>query len=194
MLDVARVMAWPFVPVTRLFAERDTMLYALGVGAGLPAEDLRFVYEKALQALPTMAAVLGSEVSWLADPRAGCAWQQVVHGEQRLTVHRPLPPAGSVTLRSRVEGISDKGEGRGAVISIAGQLSDAVTGNLLATLGTVLFLRGDGGCGSAGSVSEIGPPPPDRAPDHVLDLPTVPAQALLYRLSGDYNPIHVEDE
>lgn len=173
--------------------ERDTMLYALGLGAGadpLDPDELKLVTEFDLKAIPTMATVLALGAS--PSSLTGFDYRQAVHGEQSVTMHRPLPVAGAARAESRVLSVHDKGPGRGAVMLFETVLTDAASGDPIATLGSSAFARGDGGFGGP---NEPAPPPhavPDRAPDLSVDMPTRPDQALLYRLSGDYNPLHAD--
>lgn len=199
MIDYDKTKAWRSGEIRHAYAARDTILYALGLGLGsdpLEPRQLRYVYEKDLVALPSMAAVLGSPGFWMRDrAELGIDYLKLVHGEQGLTVHRPLAAAAAVVGESRVVRIVDKGEGRGAVLHVEKQLRDAADGALLATTEQVLFLRGDGGFSrgtGADAPAEAGAPMPETAPDAVLDLPTRPEAALVYRLSGDLNPLHAD--
>ena len=176
------------------WGDRETILYALGIGLGsdpLSAAELPFVYEKNLKAIPTIATVL----AWGAGPdieQMGFNPMLSVHGEEQLVIHRPLPAAGEVSASGRVTQVIDKGEGKGAIIIWETYLRDAEGQELIATLTTTCFARGDGGFGGPTG----GPPAPhlvpERAPDLSLDFPTRPDQALLYRLSGDRNPLHAD--
>ena len=195
MLDVETVMGWRFDPVEQAYDARDSMLYALGLGYGSDPMDpaaLRHVYEDGLVAVPTMAVVLGNPGPWTRDPRTGIDWVRALHGEQGLVVHAPLPPAGRVIGHCRVAGIIDKGAGKGALLMQERKLFDAATGTLLATRTTTSFLRGDGGCGAPPREQPRPTAIPDRAPDIVHDVTTRPEQALIYRLSGDMNPVHAD--
>ncbi|MFM9924570.1 MaoC/PaaZ C-terminal domain-containing protein [Variovorax sp. H27-G14] len=199
MLDYRKARDWHSGDVRHTYTPRDTMLYALGLGLGtdpLDEKQLRFVYEKELVALPTMAAVLASPGFWMRDRKEiGIDFMKLVHGEQAVRLHAPLPPSGTVVGRTRVTRVVDKGEGKGAILHAQKELVDA-EGQALATVESVYFLRGDGGFSAAdGQCDEPAPPSPavpDAAPEHLLDLPTRPEQALLYRLSGDMNPLHAE--
>lgn len=117
MIDYEKTKAWRSDPVRHTYTERDTILYALGVGFAadpLVLEELRFVYEKELQAVPTMAAVLASPGFWMRDRKElGIDYLKLVHGEQGVTIHSPLPAAGTLIGQSRVTRIVDKGEGKG---------------------------------------------------------------------------------
>jgi acyl dehydratase len=199
MLDYRKARDWHSGDVRHAYTAKDTMLYALGLGLGadpLDARQLRFVYEKDLAALPTMAAVLASPGFWMRERQEiGIDFMKLVHGEQALRLHAPLSPAGTVVGRTRVTRVVDKGEGKGAILHAEKELFDA-EGRALATVESVYFLRGDGGFSALNGQSDDPAPPavatPERAPDHTLDLPTRPEQALLYRLSGDMNPLHAE--
>ena len=200
MIDYEQLMRWPLPPVTQTYTERDTIVYALGLGTAnsMPLDDagLRWVFEGApggLAALPSMAVVLATGPFWMQDPATGIAWQRILHGEQMLTLHKPLPPAATVTGEHRIEAIFDKGADKGAVMLLSRRLFDAASGDLLATVGSTVFMRGDGGFGGRSEgAPKPHPVPADRPPDLTLDLPTRAEQALIYRLSGDLNPLHVD--
>ncbi|MXW90884.1 MAG: 3-alpha,7-alpha,12-alpha-trihydroxy-5-beta-cholest-24-enoyl-CoA hydratase [Rhodospirillaceae bacterium] len=194
VLDPQKIMDWPFEPVEQAYTERDTILYALGCGLGFDPLDeaqLRFVFEEPeLLALPSMAAVLSPPGFWARHPDTGIDWVRILHGEQAMEIHRPLPAAARVVATTKVTDIVDKGPGKGALLFAERTVRDADSGENLATLRSTTFARGDGGCGGT---TETAPPPhpvPDRAPDLVCDLPTAPNSALIYRLSGDPNPLH----
>lgn len=199
MIDYDKTKAWRSGEVRHTYTARDTILYALGLGLGNDPMDegqLRYVYEKGLVVLPTMAAVLASPGAWMRDRQElGIDFLKLVHGEQSVTLHQPLAAAGTVVGESRVVRIVDKGEGKGAVLHVEKTLRDAATASLVATAEQVLFLRGDGGF-SGGQGGDAPAPAlaavPDGPPDAVLELPTRPEAALVYRLSGDLNPLHVE--
>ena len=198
MIDYEKTKAWRSGPVRHAYTTRDTILYALGVGFGadpLDANELRFVYEKELSAVPTMAAVLASPGFWMRERKElGIDFLKLVHGEQGVTIHSPLPAAGTLIGESRVSRIVDKGEGKGAVMHVEKTLTDEEDGRLLATVEMVLFLRGDGGFSKNGGGDEAAPPAPavpEGEPEARIELPTRADAALLYRLSGDLNPLHV---
>lgn len=194
-IDYERLKARPFEHIVHEYTERDTMLYALGVCCGADptdARDLRFVYEEQLQALPTMAAVMCTPGFWLKEPDTGVDWQRVLHGEQSLVIHRPLAPRGRLIGKPVIEEIIDKGPGKGALIYVRRDLRDADSGELVCTVRLTSFARGDGGFGGpAGPVKPVHRLP-ERAPDERCALPTWPHSALLYRLNGDYNPLHAD--
>jgi acyl dehydratase len=177
------------------FTKKDAILYALGVGVGADPQsqtDLQFVYEKHLVALPTFPVVLGA--TRVRDLGLGLDYLKLVHGEQSMTLHRAPPVEGTVVTRTRVLGVMDKGRDKGAVVVLRRQVADDVDGLPIATLDMTLFARGDGGIGS--SITEVPAPRciPDRSPDAVLQLKTLAQSALIYRLSGDLNPLHADPE
>jgi len=178
------------VPFT--WDDRDAMLYALGTGMGYDPLDLReleFVYEKNLKVLPTFATIVARP----GDPGpVPLNRALVLDGGRRLTMHGSLSGTGNVLLHGRIVSAVDKGIGKGAILTREVVIRDAVTNEKLATLVTDVLARGDGGFG--------GPPPhvsasarlPSRTPDRIVDIATMPSQALLYRLSGDRNPLHID--
>jgi acyl dehydratase len=194
-IDYARLMARPFPDVVQSYGVKDTILYALGLGLGqdpLDAAQLRHVYEEGLVALPTMAVVLAGPGFWLREPDTGVDWPKVLHGEQGLTLHRPLPVEGKVIGRLRIDEIIDKGPGRGALMYTTREVLDASSGDLLCSITSTSFLRGDGGFG--GPTGPIRQPHavPETAPDLHFDWSLGRHAALLYRLNGDWNPVHAD--
>jgi acyl dehydratase len=194
-LDPHKVLNWKFPEVEHTYTEKDTILYALGLGCGADpdaADDLRFVYERGLLALPTMAVVLGYPGNWLESGESTADYSKVLHGEQSLTLHRPVPPAGTVVGRTRIVDLLDKGRDKGAVLYTERAILDKGSGAPIATMASTTMLRGDGGWGG-----KPGPQPtphtlPEGAPELTLDLKTHANSALIYRLSGDRNPLHAD--
>jgi acyl dehydratase len=187
------------------YRDKDVMLYALGVGMGqdpMNETELAYVYEKNLKVIPTAATVLAAAARGTAAPAADLPaghrpsqinFLMVVHGEQKVELHKPLPTSGEFTTESRTAGAFDKGEGKGAVIINETIWRDA-SGEKVATLTGSTFARGDGGFGGP---SEGAPEPhtvPTRAPDLSVDFTTREDQALLYRLNGDRNPLHSDPD
>ena len=171
------------------------MLYALSVGAAsdpCDPRELRFVFEKDLCVLPTIAAVLAHPGAWIANPCFGVNYPKLLHGEQQLIVHRPLAPAGEIDASYRLAAVVDKGEGKGALVHFEKQLHDAKSSELLCTVRSTLFLRGDGGAGSFGTAPEPLPATPDVPLERLDELKTSIGSALLYRLNGDRNPLHAD--
>ena len=182
----------PGEPRERSWTSTDALLYAIGVGAGLddPLAELEFTTENSegisQQVLPTYAVLL-------AHGRFGTAGDydpaMLVHAEQGFELHRPLPVAGTARTVATVTGIYDKGSG--ALVVTENTATDAATGEPLITSRTSLFIRGEGNFGGERGSSEPWQQP-DRAPDFRVVQPTRPEQALLYRLSGDRNPLHAD--
>lgn len=191
---------------TFTYRDKEVMLYALGIGMGadpMDEKELAFVYEKGLKVVPTAATVLASGARAMEGAPAPqmpaghrpsqINFMMVVHGEQKVELHKPLPTAGTFKVEGRTTGAWDKGAGKGAVIVNETVWTDE-KGEKVATLTGSTFARGDGGFGGP---SEGQPEPhqvPTRSPDLSLDFPTRPDQALLYRLNGDRNPLHSDPE
>ncbi len=195
-MDVQKIRDFKAAPIERRYGHRETILYALGLGYGhdpMDAVGLRFVTEPALCCVPTYAAVLCHDDEW-ARPEFGVDRVRLLHAEQELRLHHPLPPAGLVRASGGVSGIEDKGATRGALLHHRRTLTDAASGQVLASLRSTVFLRGDGGQGGFGEAIEPPAPLPEAPPAHTVDIPTRPDQALLYRLSGDWNPLHADPE
>ena len=203
-IDYHHLKNRPFASVHQHYQARDTMLYALSLGLGndpLDAAALPFVYEGmegGLRALPTLAVVLGYPGFWAREADTGIDWVKLLHGEQRVRWHQPLPADCEVVGKSRITHLTDKGEGRGAIL-ITERLVETQAGVPLATMQQVTVLRGDGGYSQqrGGQPSDEPLPalqstPADRAPDFTDTQVIRPEAALLYRLMGDYNPLHAE--
>lgn len=195
-LDYDRLMACSAEGIECRWSEADALLYALGVGFGrdpLDRAELAYVYEGGgPRTVPTMSTVLtgGGFASYLAD--SGWDYSRILHGEQRLTLYRPLPPAGRILLDSRVSAAYDKGEGKGAIILTETEGRLARDDTALFTLGSTIVARGDGGFGGPEGSAPAPHPLPSRDPDLACELTTRPDQALLYRLNGDFNPLHAD--
>ena len=196
MLNWKEVLDWKFEDVQQSYTRRDAILYALGLGYGHDPMDeagLRYLYEAHEQGqlvVPSLSVVMGGPGAWMRDARTGIEWVKSLHGEQGLVMHAPLPPEATVIGRNRVTGIIDKGAGKGSLLLMERDIVDAATGQLLATRTSSSFLRGDGGCGAPAREQHRPEPMPTRAPDLVHRIETRPETALIYRLSGDYNPVH----
>jgi acyl dehydratase len=195
-LNYERIIAYRPADIPVSYGKRDCILYALGIGLGMDPVDpgeLKFVYERAgLEAFPTMAAVLG----WpgrMIDPAFGIDERLVVAGDLKVVLHRPLPPEGRLVSRPRVKEVIDKGPGNAAIILNTRDLL-AEDGTPVATVDNSTFARKHGGFG--GKVTQTPPQHavPETAPAKICDLPTPPNLALLYRLSGDENPLHADPQ
>lgn len=193
-LDRDTLLAYS-IPVARDdYDPRDAILYALGVGAGLSAEvdETTFLFERQLQVLPTMALVLGTPGFWPMDPKSGLNWPAILHGEQRLRLYVPLDPDGTLIGETRVTDLADKGAGKAALVRAAKQVRTP-GGVLVAESSETWVVRGAGGFGGARDLpGESLPAVPRRDPDFEIALPTSRAQAAIYRLSGDRNPLHID--
>ena len=195
-MDYHNIKNWTCPDVEQTYTENDSILYALGIGFGQEPtnpDHLKYVYEKNMQTFPTMSVVLGYPGFWMKDPKAGVNWVKLVHGEQRMKIHRPLPTSGRVIGRSRITQVIDKGADKGALVVSERTLYDPA-GHLYITISSTTFCRGDGGL----SQSDEAPPAltatPERAPDLICELPTLPQAALIYRLCADNNPLHADIE
>ncbi|MGW6633911.1 MaoC/PaaZ C-terminal domain-containing protein [Streptomyces cyaneofuscatus] len=172
---------------------KDVQLYHLGLGAGIPATDpdeLRYTLESRLQVLPSFATVAGAGTAafgGMGAPGIDVDLAAVLHGGQTVRVHRPIPVTGRAEQTSKVAAVYDKG--KAAVIVLRTEASDE--DGPLWTNDAQIFVRGEGGYGG-----ERGPSdrltPPDRDPDRTVERPIREDQALLYRLSGDWNPLHAD--
>ena len=171
---------------TYQYDDRDVMLYALGIGA----TELPFVYERSLKVIPTFAvipafpALMGLAAGVEVNPI------MILHGEQSFTVHKPIPTKGKLTTAGKITGVYDKG--KGALAILVTETKDD-SGDLLFTNRFGVFVRGAGGFGGDRG-PEAGNTPPDRAPDKTVSMATLPSQAMIYRLSGDRNPLHVDPD
>ena len=173
------------------WTDRDTLLYALGVGAGL--DDLAFTTENShditQQVLPTYGVLVcspGAAVGSIGTFNFG----RLLHGSQEVRVFAPLPPAGKMSVVGEVADIQDKGEGKNAIVMLKATGTDVETSEPVAETLTTLVLRGEGGFGGEPGQRKAAPEVPDREPDASIALTTREDQALIYRLSGDRNPLH----
>lgn len=190
-IDYDALMARDFPLVEHRYTERDTMFYALSIGLGFEPTDERqipYVYEEGLRAFPTMSAILAYPGLWIREPDTGIDWERGLHSEQGMAFLKPLPAAGEIHAKTRVTGIVDKGEGRGALIYTERTGIDAATGDEVYRVYHTTFARGDGGFGGPDGPVRKPHAVPERAPDLTCDLPTIEQQALYYRLNGDPNP------
>jgi acyl dehydratase len=193
-MNVEETLGFEIAEADRSYTERDTILYALGVNLGLDPtneDELKFLFEQDLTALPGFSNVLAHPGFWLQDPSLDIDWVKVLHAEQFVTMSRPLAPAGTVRASYRVMGITDKGEGRGCILYYEKTLRDVETNDEICRVVTGVFCRGDGGVGDHGEVPTPLAAVPEGDPDKVVRNTVDKRAALIYRLSGDYNPIHI---
>src|SRR6185312_8440384 len=178
------------------WTNQDAMLYAIGVGMGadpMDERELAFVYERNLKALPSFASVVRSRPVTSTGPEARMQLNPVliVDGERNITFHKPMPAAAKIKTRQRTLGVYDKGKDKGAVVVNETVMTDEA-GDPIATIHASIFARGDGGFGGPTDGQPEPHPVPTREPDQSVDIVTLPSQALIYRLSGDYNPLHAD--
>jgi acyl dehydratase len=172
------------------WTDRDTLLYALGVGAG--TSDLALTTENShdieQRVLPTYAVIACS--GFAAAANIGTFnFAMLLHGSQEIRVFAPLPPAGKLSVVGEVADIQDKGEGKNAVVMLKATGTDP-DGKVVAETLTTAVIRGGGGFGGQPGQRPAAPEIPEREPDSLVALPTRADQALIYRLSGDRNPLH----
>jgi acyl dehydratase len=181
-------------PVRHSWDSKDAILYALGVGAGAvdPLDELSFTTENSngveQQVLPTMAVVLGVGGGGAFASIGSFNPAMLVHGEQAIELHSPIPVSGEVETVGEITGIYDKG--KGALVEVRSVSTDTTSGQPLFTTTMSAFIRGEGGFGGDRGPSGPKNPPPERDPDHEQAYVTRTDQALIYRLSGDRNPLH----
>ncbi|WP_404476944.1 MaoC/PaaZ C-terminal domain-containing protein [Novosphingobium sp. BL-52-GroH] len=194
MIDPQALLNHDFGVRTQHYAERDAILYALGVGLGndpCDADDLRFLDERSLLVLPTYGVTLCSPGMWIREPGFGVDFAKLVHSAQAAEFIEPLPPHAVVKGTARVISLTDRGEGRGAVLVLERELSNADTDAVHCRLRQTLLLRGDGGFGGPDAPREARFEPA-REPDAIKRHPISARAALIYRLSGDWNPLHLD--
>lgn len=196
MIDPEAVLSHHFGEIRETYSARDAILYALGVGLPedpLDTAQLRFMDETNLSVLPTFAVTLASPGMWMRDERFGIDFTKLVHMAQAAWFETPLPPAGEIAGTARVKSLTDRGAQKGAVLTVEREIRDSDTSALYCRLDQTLLLRGDGGFG--------GDPAPrpepfsfDTTPDVQAIFSTSPRAALIYRLSGDWNPLHLKPD
>lgn len=192
-IDVEKAMSAKLPTETLSWNEDQVILYHLGIGAGVPSTDpgeLAYTYESQLKVLPTFAVIPVGKALLGVMGLEGLEFNPalLLHGEQEIEVYGPIPTAATAANSARIAGIYDKG--KAALVVLETETKDT-SGKLLFTNRFSLFLRGEGGFGGpSGPKQRI--ETPDRAPDAVVESPTLPQQALIYRLSGDKNPLHCD--
>lgn len=194
-IDIEAVLGAELSGDTYTWTDEDVILYNLSVGAGNPptdARELRYAYEGDLQAVPTFGTIppFGIMMGLVTLDGADIDLTQILHGDQELVVHQPIPTAGTVAQTGRVVDVFDKGKGALVVVEITSVLEK--TGEPLFTNRSGIFIRGGGGFGGS-SGPKAGNELPERQPDYEIESVTLPQQALLYRMaSGDKNPLHAD--
>jgi acyl dehydratase len=168
------------------YTDRDVILYALGVGA----TELDFVYERNLKTLPTYAVIPAFPAMTGLSAAVEINLVMVLHGEQAFRIHKTIPTRGRLTTTGRVAGVYDKG--KGALATVETETRDD-NGELIFSNSSGVFVRGAGGFGGERG-PEAGNKPPERTPDKTVEMETLPIQAMIYRLSGDRNPLHIDPD
>jgi 3-hydroxyacyl-CoA dehydrogenase/3a,7a,12a-trihydroxy-5b-cholest-24-enoyl-CoA hydratase len=196
---IDRLIGHEFEPVVYRYKERDAVLYALGVGAPadwLDQDELRYVYELSAQGfrvLPTFPVLYGGAmINWILEGDLGGIKynpMMLVHGEQYLELHKPPPASGTVICYPKIAQIYDKGSG---LVVVTNTVCNDERGEKIANLESSMFIRGLGGFGGERGPSGNINLPPEREPDVIHKENTLEKQALIYRLSGDINPLHAD--
>jgi acyl dehydratase len=194
-IDISKALGAELGEGQYTYAKDQVILYHLGIGAGVPATDageLEYTYEKNLKVLPSFGVIptFGAMGGIGSVPGLEFNFAMLLHGEQDLEVHQPIPPEATITNRGRIAEIWDKG--KAALVVLQVDTTDE-SGKPLFTNRYSLFLRGEGGFGGEPG-PKAGNRAPQRTPDGVIESPTLPQQALIYRLSGDKNPLHADPE
>ena len=195
--DPQRLLDWDFGEQRHAYEARDAILYALGIGlpfAEGQSRDLDFLLEDRLRVVPSFAVTLATPGMWPRNPALGIDWARVLHVAHAARFEAPLPAQGEVTSRARIVELHDRGADKGAVCLLRREVRDAAQGTLYCTIDQTVALRGNGGFGGAPLPRVERARMPARAPDHVETVRTSPRAALIYRLSGDINPLHVDYE
>jgi len=192
-IDPSKALGFEFPESKFSYTKDDVILYHLGVGAGAPQTDpgeLEYTYEKNLKVLPSYGVIPPFIAAPImsADGVEDINFALLLHGEQDIELHAPIPTDGTVTHHGKIAEIWDKK--KAALVVTQVDTSDA-SGKPLFTNRASLFLRGEGGFGGEGG-PKVGNVAPDRKPDGTLEVKSLPQQALLYRLSGDKNPLHAD--
>ena len=194
-IDPQKALGYQAPETTGGWDQDQVILYHLGIGAGVPPTDpreLSYTYEQNLKVLPSFGVipVSGAFAGLASIPGIDINLAMILHGEQDLEIRQPIPAQAKVTHRSRVANLYDKGKAAILVLEVETREEQ---GAVLFVNRFSLFVRGEGGFGGDGG-PKAGNAPPPRAPDFRKESPTLPQQALLYRLNGDKNPLHADPE
>jgi len=193
--DPQRLLDWDFGEQRHTYDARDAILYALGVGLPITpgeSDDLNYLVEDRLRVLPSFAVTLATPGMWPKRPELGIDWVKVLHMAHAARFVTPLRAQADVVSRAKITELYDRGADKGAVCVLQRQVRDAKDGTLYCTIDQTVAMRGNGGFGGASMPKVERPQMPDRAPDYTETVQTSPRAALVYRLSGDTNPLHVD--
>ncbi len=194
-LDPGKLIGRDFAEKRFSYTQRDSSLYALAVGMAKDPCNLReldFVCAGELKVLPSQATVIAWDYDFVLE--SGIDQVMILHAAQSVTIHNPLPAAAGIISQFCIKALYDKGPGKGAVIIAETRIRDEATGKPLCTNLWTSYARGEGGFGGERGPGAEKRLAPGRAPDCIVDAPTVANQPLLYRLLGDVNPLHWDPE
>ena len=199
-IDLDKALAAKHKPTKQSCQETDVILYNLGIGAGLPPadptspENLAYLYEKDLKVLPSFGVIPvfpTMEETFMNTPGIDVPLSEWLHGEQEIEIHRPLPAKAELESQATIPAIYDKGKAALVIVEVA---TREIGGDPIFTNRFSIFCRGEGGFGGEKGPHAGNKAPDERAPDYTIETKTSPMQALLYRLSGDLNPLHADPE
>ncbi len=196
-INYHQLMSLRIPEVRQSYSHRDSLLYALSLGLGndpLDPRQLPYVYEGEQRCLPTFGTVLGHPGLWLRDLDTGVDWVKALHAQQELILHHSLPAAANVLGQQQIVEVVDRGEGRGAMIVWQRRIIDTDRDLHLCTVNQYMLARGDGGFGGPPRTLPAVVELPAGAPDIQVEIRSSPQMALLYRLNGDWNPLHADPE
>lgn len=191
--DPQRLLDWDFGEQRQRYDARDAIIYALGVGLPIApgeSEDLNFLLEDRLRVLPSYAVTLATPGMWPKIPALEVDWVRVLHMAHAVRFDTPLPDGAEVVSRARITELYDRGADKGAVCILRREVRDAGNHTLYCTIDQTVAMRGNGGFGGAPLPKAERPTMPARPADHSESVDTSERAALIYRLSGDYNPLH----
>jgi acyl dehydratase len=194
-VDPQKLLNWPFQEKRHSYSARDAIIYALGVGLPLAegeSEDLAFITGNEPRVLPTFAVTLASPGMWVKAPELEIDWVRLLHVGQSVHFGMPLPPQGEVIGIAQIKSLYDRGVDKGAICIVERRITDAASGAHYCTIDQTLMLRGNGGFGGEPPPSADVQPIPSRAPDLNETIRISHRGALIYRLSGDLNPLHTD--
>ena len=197
-MNYKQLMAFDIPDIHQEYSVFDTIRYALSVGIGQDQLDpwqLQFANESNGPAvIPSFCTVLGHPGFWLGDPRTSVNATKLVHAAQEIKIENSIPSSGTVIGKTQIKDVVDKGSAKGALLYLEKKLLDKISGNLLATERRTIMLRGDGGYDGPSGVIPSAPPGPSGSTLASITIQTRPEQALLYRLNGDPNPLHIDPD
>jgi len=196
MIEPEKLLGLHIPAVRQRYEERDCVIYALSLGFGdcpLDPNHLALVLAETPRVLPTLATTLAHPGFWSRDLPTGIDHTKVVHGEEELEIHETLPARGQLISRSRIIEVIDMGPGRGALVRMQRQLFEEDSGRHIATVVSTSFCRADGGfSGRPADPVASSWARPDRAPEYKVSIRTLPQAAIIFRLNGDMNRLHVD--